>query len=120
MFRVIESQMIVPNVHLLTFEAPAVAHQVKPGQFVIVRPDEEARESHFLSPTGIADQGTITVSLLNVGKTTGEHRRLEGRHEKYRPWSGRWATPRKSRSSEPSCASVGATESAASTRLRAR
>ncbi len=72
MFRVIDSRMIVPNVHLLTFEAPAVAHQVRPGQFVIVRPGEESERI----PLSISDwdiaHNTITVSLLNVGKTTGE------------------------------------------------
>jgi NAD(P)H-flavin reductase len=72
MFRVIESRMIVPNIHMLSFEAPAVAHRVKPGQFVIVRAGEQSERI----PLSIADwdaaQGTITVSLLNVGKTTGE------------------------------------------------
>lgn len=72
MFQVIDSQMIVPNVHMLSFEAPAIAHQVRPGQFVIVRPGEESERI----PLSVADwdvpRGTITVSLLNVGKTTGE------------------------------------------------
>jgi ferredoxin--NADP+ reductase len=72
MFRVIDSQMIVPNIHLLTFEAPAVARQVKAGQFVIVRVEEEGERI----PLSISDwngpQGTITVCVLNVGRTTGE------------------------------------------------
>lgn len=71
MFRVIESQMIVPNIHLLTFEAPAVARQVKAGQFIIVRAEEDGERI----PLSIADwdvqEGTITVGLLNVGVTTG-------------------------------------------------
>ena len=37
MFRVIESGMIVPNIHLLVVEAPAVAREMKAGQFVILR-----------------------------------------------------------------------------------
>ena len=41
MFKVVASQMIVPNMHLLTVEAPEVAQQVKPGQFVILRASEE-------------------------------------------------------------------------------
>ncbi len=71
MFRVIESQMIVPNVHLLTFEAPAVARQVQPGQFIIVRPDEDGERIPLSISDWDADRGTVTVSLLNVGKTTG-------------------------------------------------
>ncbi len=72
MFQVIDSQMIVPNVHMLSFEAPAIARQVRPGQFVIARPGEESERI----PLSVADwdvaKGTITVSMLNVGKTTGE------------------------------------------------
>ncbi|MGA2263091.1 MAG: sulfide/dihydroorotate dehydrogenase-like FAD/NAD-binding protein [Acidobacteriota bacterium] len=71
MFRVIESQMIVPNIHLLTFEAPAVAGQVKAGQFIIVRAEEDGERI----PLSVSDwdvrEGTITVGLLNVGVTTG-------------------------------------------------
>ncbi len=72
MFRVIESQMIVPNIHLLAIEAPAVARQVKAGQFVIVRAEEDGERV----PLSVADwdrqKGTITVALLNVGLTTGK------------------------------------------------
>ncbi len=71
MFRVIESEMIVPNVHLLTFEAPAVAREVKPGQFVIVRPDEEGERIPLSIADWDAENGTVTVALLNVGMTTG-------------------------------------------------
>ncbi len=71
MFRVTGSEMIVPNIHLLTFEAPEVAREVKAGQFVIVRPDEDGERI----PLSVADwdqeKGTITVGLLNVGHTTG-------------------------------------------------
>ncbi len=72
MFQVIDSQMIVPNVHVLSFEAPAIAHQVKPGQFVIVRPGEESERIPLSVADWDAPKGTITVSLLNAGKTTGE------------------------------------------------
>ena len=40
MFKLKENQMVVPNMHLLTLEAPEVARQIKPGQFVIVRAEE--------------------------------------------------------------------------------
>ena len=72
MFKVIESKMIVPNVHLLTFEAPAVAREVKPGQFIIVRPNELGERIPLSVSDWDRQQNTITVSLLNVGKTTGE------------------------------------------------
>jgi ferredoxin--NADP+ reductase len=72
MFKVLESQMIVPNVHLLTFEAPAVSQQAKPGQFIIVRPNEDGERIPLSLSDWDARDHTVTVGLLNVGKTTGQ------------------------------------------------
>ena len=72
MFKVIESQMIVPNMHQLTVEAPNVVHEIKPGQFVILRAEEDGERI----PLSIADwnteAGTITVVFMNVGVTTNK------------------------------------------------
>jgi ferredoxin--NADP+ reductase len=77
MFKLIETQMVVPNIHLLTLEAPAVAGQIKPGQFVIVRADEGGERI----PLSIADWdkecGTVTVIVKNVGSTTDRLASLE-------------------------------------------
>jgi ferredoxin--NADP+ reductase len=77
MFKLIENQMIVPNIHLLTVEAPPVAHQVKPGQFVILRGEEDGERI----PLSIADwdreKGAVTIILMNVGHTTGKLASLE-------------------------------------------
>ena len=62
--------MIVPNIHLLTLEAPAVARQVKPGQFVILRADEDGERIPLSIADWDAEKGTITVILMNVGVTT--------------------------------------------------
>ncbi len=71
MFKLIENQMIVPNIHLLTVEAPSVARQVKPGQFVILRAEEDGERI----PLSVADwdreNGTITIIFMNVGSSTG-------------------------------------------------
>ncbi|UCG61330.1 MAG: sulfide/dihydroorotate dehydrogenase-like FAD/NAD-binding protein [Candidatus Zixiibacteriota bacterium] len=70
MFKVVTSRMIVPNMHLLTLEAPAVAREAKPGQFVIIRAEEEGERI----PLSISDwdeqMGTITIVYMNVGRTT--------------------------------------------------
>jgi len=70
MFKLIENQMIVPNIHLLTLEAPAVARQVKPGQFVILRADEDGERIPLSVSDWDAEVGTVTVILKNVGSTT--------------------------------------------------
>ena len=71
MYKLITNQMIVPNIHLLVLEAPAVAPQVKPGQFVIVRADEDGERIPLSISDWDAEQGTITVIVVNVGDTTG-------------------------------------------------
>jgi ferredoxin--NADP+ reductase len=70
MFKVLEQRMIVPNIHLLRLEAPAVAREAKPGQFVIVRATEDGERI----PLSIADwspeDGTVTIVFMNVGSST--------------------------------------------------
>lgn len=70
MSKVIENRMIVPNIHLLTVESPTIAREVKPGQFVILRADEDAERI----PLSISDwnvkEGTVTLLLMNVGSST--------------------------------------------------
>jgi len=78
MFKLLTNQMIVPNIHLLTLEAPAVAPQVKPGQFVILRAEEDGERIPLSLSDWDAEKGTITVILMNVGSTTGKLASLEG------------------------------------------
>ncbi len=70
MFKIHESRMIAPNVHLLTVEAPDVAAVAKAGQFVIVRAEEDGERV----PLSLADwdggEGTVTTAVMNVGRTT--------------------------------------------------
>jgi ferredoxin/flavodoxin---NADP+ reductase len=70
MSKVIKSEMIVPNIHLLTVESPAVARQVKPGQFVILRADEDGERIPLSIADWDAKEGTVTVFLMNVGTST--------------------------------------------------
>ena len=64
MFKVIASRMIVPNVHILTLEAPEVAQEAKPGQFIIVRASEEGERIPLSLSDWDADLGTVTVIFL--------------------------------------------------------
>jgi len=77
MFKVITSEMIVPNIHLLVLEAPAIAREVKPGQFVILRPDEEGERIPISVADWDAEEGTVTAVIMNVGSTTDKLASLE-------------------------------------------
>ena len=76
-YKIIERRMIVPNLHEFTVEAPAVAESVKPGNFVIVRPDEYGERI----PLSVADwdpaAGTVTSIFMQVGGSTAKLARLK-------------------------------------------
>jgi ferredoxin--NADP+ reductase len=72
MFKLIESRMIVPNMHQITVEAPAVARGVKPGQFVILRADEDGERIPLSVSDWDAAKGTVTIIFMNVGATTNK------------------------------------------------
>ncbi|MBU1698804.1 MAG: sulfide/dihydroorotate dehydrogenase-like FAD/NAD-binding protein [Candidatus Eisenbacteria bacterium] len=70
-YKVIERRMIVPNIHELVIEASA-GGLVKPGQFVIVRPDEKGERI----PLSVSDfdptRGVVTCFFQEVGETTSK------------------------------------------------
>jgi len=76
MYDVVTREMIAPNLHLLTVAAPDVAAEIQPGNFVIVRADDEAERI----PLSVADwdraAGTVTVVFMVVGASTDRLSRL--------------------------------------------
>ena len=63
--------MVVPNMHLLVVEAPEIASKVKPGQFVIVRANDEGERIPLSVADWDAEKGTITIVFMEVGASTG-------------------------------------------------
>ena len=68
--KILTRERLVPNLHLLEVHAPEVAGKCRPGQFVIVMPDEKGERI----PLSIADwnieRGSVTAVFLVVGTTT--------------------------------------------------
>ncbi len=62
--------MVVPNIHLLTVEAPAVAAKIEPGQFVILRAEDDGERIPLSIADWDRDRGTLTFAIVNVGGTT--------------------------------------------------
>ena len=77
MYEVIERRMIVPNLHEFTVRAPAVARSVKPGQFVIVRPEEQGERIPLSVADWDAEAGTVTSIFMQVGASTAKLARLK-------------------------------------------
>lgn len=77
MFRIIASRMIAPNMHLLTLAAPSIAREAQPGQFVIIRAEEEGERIPLSIVDWDKDLGTVSVIFMNIGSTTNRLAALE-------------------------------------------
>jgi len=70
MFKILQKEAVNGNVSSLVIEAPLIAKAAKPGQFVVVIPQENAERI----PLTIADfdihKGTISIIFQIVGATT--------------------------------------------------
>jgi ferredoxin--NADP+ reductase len=77
MVPVVERRMIVPNLHLLTVEAPEIAEAARPGNFVILRPDDQGERIPLTLADWDAEAGTLTSIFMQVGASTAKLARLK-------------------------------------------
>jgi NAD(P)H-flavin reductase len=70
LYKILEKQELVPNVHLIKVEAPAVARKAKPGQFVIITVDEKGERIPLTIADWDGENGSITIVFMEVGTTT--------------------------------------------------
>lgn len=77
MYRIVKRQDLVSNIYTMEIEAPAVARKALPGQFVILRAEENGERI----PVTVADYdpaaGTVTIVFMAVGTTTRKLATLE-------------------------------------------
>jgi len=70
MYKILKKRVLSPNVKLFVVDAPHVARKAMPGQFIMLRIDENGERI----PLTIADfdrsKGEITIVFQEVGKTT--------------------------------------------------
>ena len=77
MFRVIESRFLAPDVKQFKITAPRIAKKQQAGQFVIVRIHERGERIPLTIVDSDPKEGTITLIVQGVGKTTKLMNRLE-------------------------------------------
>lgn len=70
MFKIIRKQTLNPSVKLLEVEAPLVAKKAEPGQFIILRVNDEGERIPLTIADYDSEKGTITIIFQEVGKTT--------------------------------------------------
>lgn len=81
MFKIVARRELNPTVTLMEIEAPFVAKKAEPGQFIILRVDDDGERI----PLTIADfdrqKGTVTIIFQIVGATTEKlNHKLEGEY----------------------------------------
>ena len=67
---IIENEVVAPNVRKMVLEAPRIAKKAKPGQFIIIIPDEFGERTPFTLSDWDAEAGTITIFYLEAGVST--------------------------------------------------
>ena len=70
MYRIVTKKPLNANVTLFEIEAPLVAKKAEPGQFIILRVDEEGERIPLTIAGFDREKGTVTIIVQIVGATT--------------------------------------------------
>lgn len=70
MNKIMKIRVLAPNVIEYVIQAPEVANHAKPGQFIILRVDDEGERVPFTICDYNREQGTITILVQTVGVST--------------------------------------------------
>lgn len=77
MYKIIKAEELTTNIYLMDVEAPRVAKSCQPGQFVIVRMDEDGERIPLTICDYDRDKGTITIVFQVVGAATEMMKQLQ-------------------------------------------
>ena len=70
MYKIVTKKTLNPTVTQMEIEAPLVARKAKPGQFIILRVDEEGERIPLTVAGTNPDEGTVKIIFQIVGATT--------------------------------------------------
>ena len=70
MYKIVEKKILNPTVVELLIEAPLVANKARPGQFIILRVDEESERIPLTVAGTDKERGTVKIIYQIVGSTT--------------------------------------------------
>ena len=70
MYKITRKKVLNPTVTLMDIEAPLVARKAEPGQFIILRVDEDGERIPLTIADYDRDAGTVTIIFQIVGATT--------------------------------------------------
>lgn len=72
MYKITKKKRLNENIFLMDIEAPRVAKAGKPGQFIIVKPDEKGERIPLTICDLDPEKGTVTIVFQTVGASTEE------------------------------------------------
>lgn len=70
MYKILRKKRLNPTVTLMDIEAPLVARRAEPGQFIILRVDEEGERIPLTIADFDREKGSVTIIYQIVGATT--------------------------------------------------
>lgn len=76
-YEIVNKTILASNIKLFEVNAPDIARKAKPGQFVIVRNDEQGERIPLTIADFDSQKGTITIIFQEVGRSTVDMGGLE-------------------------------------------
>ncbi|MBR5926568.1 MAG: sulfide/dihydroorotate dehydrogenase-like FAD/NAD-binding protein [Firmicutes bacterium] len=70
MYKIVRKERLNPTVTLMEIDAPLVARKAEPGQFIILRVDEDGERIPLTMADCDREKGTVTIIFQIVGATT--------------------------------------------------
>jgi ferredoxin--NADP+ reductase len=70
MFTILHAEFLAPGIKRFVIEAPRIAHKQKPGQFVILRLNQQGERIPITIEHSDPERGTIRIVVQSAGKTT--------------------------------------------------
>ncbi len=77
MYKILRKQQLNPTVTLMEIYAPQVARKAEPGQFIILRTDENGERIPLTIADFDREKGSVTIIFQLVGATTTELGQME-------------------------------------------
>ena len=72
MFKIVKKEMMTPTICRMVVEAPRLAASALPGQFLIIRADEQSERIPLTISDFDAETGTVTIVTQQIGASTSE------------------------------------------------
>ena len=72
MYRIVKKEMLTPTICRMKVEAPRLASAAQPGQFLIVRADEQGERIPLTISDYDKEAGTVTIVTQQIGASTSE------------------------------------------------